>query len=217
MYNAGPQPSTLNHKVFIISEKDGTMLSIQTDPRVYGPEEDTYLLLEALTGEELSGRGLEIGTGTGIVALNVCHHFKTFTGTDINPHAVALAAKNAESNNIKNVHFHYSNLFSHLSGQFDVIIFNPPYVSVDEPITNVEDLSYHGGEDGRRTTDAFLRQFHSYLTSHGKVYLLQSSLSGIEKTVQFLEQNIYIPTILTRKRLFFEELVVFRITKGESP
>lgn len=184
-------------------------MHIYTDPRVYGPEEDTYLLLEVLENEELSGDGLEIGTGTGIIALHICHRFRTFTGVDINPWAVKLAEKNALYNHM-NVTFIVSDLFSQIYKPYDIIIFNPPYVPADEDIT-CENLSYHGGEDGRRIIDQFLSQFPAFLNPKGKVYLLQSSLSNIEETLTILTTTKFTATVIARKHLFFEELVVLRI------
>lgn len=204
----------LNHKVFITHKKRDTMLTIHTDPGVYGPEDDTFLLLEALRNEEFSGEGLEIGVGTGFIALHVCHHFKKVTGVDINPKAVELAVTNAHVNHIGNVHFFESDLFSRVEGAFDVIICNPPYVPADENVVSVEDVAYHGGEDGRQVIDKFLVQFPLYLTPEGKVYLLQSSLSGIEKTVSTLKKMGFSSVIIARQKLFFEELVVFKIKKG---
>ncbi len=191
------------------------MLTIHTDPQVYGPEDDTYLLLKALENEEFSGEGLEIGIGTGIVALNVCHYFTKFVGVDINPRAVELAEKNAHINQVENVQFFESDLFSHVDGTFDTIIFNPPYVPADEDVQMIEDLSYHGGEDGRQMIDQFLNQVQCYLKPDGKVYLLQSSLSGIEKTESLLEGMGFSFEIIGRQKLFFEELVVFKIYREE--
>ena len=191
------------------------MLNICCDPRVYGPEEDTYFFLETLRKGDLSGCGLEIGVGTGMIALSICHFFEGFTGTDINPKAVDLAKKNAQRNNIQNVKFVESDLFSTVSGTFDVIIFNPPYVPADESAKEIEDLSYHGGEDGRHVIDKFLSQFRKYLNPDGKVYLLQSSLSGIDETSTLLTEMGYTYEIVARKKLFFEELVIFRIQKEE--
>lgn len=187
---------------------------IHTDPHVYGPEEDSYLLLEALENEELSGNGLEIGIGTGIISLHVCHHFTTFTGVDISPRAVALAQKNAQQHSISTIQFFESDLFSNVTGTFDAIIFNPPYVPADEDIKDIEDLAYNGGENGRQTIDQFLSQVEKYLNPGGRVYLLQSSLSGIDVTCSPLKKN-YSFDIIARKKLFFEELVVFRIVKEE--
>lgn len=191
------------------------MLNVCCDPHVYGPEEDTYFFLETLRKDDLSGCGLEMGVGTGMIALSICHFFEEFTGTDINPKAVVLAKENAQRNNIQTVTFMESDLFSAVSGTFDVIIFNPPYVPADEPVKGIEDLSYHGGEDGRHVVDRFLSQFGKYLNPEGKVYLLQSSLSGIDDTSALLTRMGYTYEIVARKKLFFEELVIFKIQKEE--
>lgn len=189
---------------------------IHTDARVYGPEDDTFLLLETLQNEPLSGSGLEIGVGTGFIALHICKYFDIIIGVDINPHAVELAAKNARENNIGNVSFFVSNLFSAIRGTFDVIIFNPPYVPADEVITSIEDMSYHGGEDGRQVINQFLPEFPFYLNPGGTVYLLQSSLSNTDKTCETLRNMKFTHEILARKRLFFEELVVFKIRRNPN-
>jgi release factor glutamine methyltransferase len=189
------------------------MLTITTDPEVYGPREDTFLMLDALANEHLSGRALEIGVGTGVIALNVAHHFQEVEGVDIDPRAVTLAAQNAEKNLVTNVYFHCSDLFQSVTGTYDVIIFNPPYCPADEFLT--QDYACDGGPDGRRTIDLFLSQFQNFLNPGGKVYLLQSSLSDIEKTRTLLKTQNFDCTILARIPLFFEELVVVRIQHSE--
>ncbi|MBU7014777.1 MAG: methyltransferase [Theionarchaea archaeon] len=190
------------------------MFTITTDPEVYGPREDTFLLLDALVDEELSGRALEIGVGTGVITLNLAHRFQEMVGVDIDPRAVALAEYNAEENGVTNVQFHCSDLFSSVSGAFDVIIFNPPYCPSDE--LSIQDFSCDGGPDGRNTIDAFLSQFNGFLSPEGRVYLLQSSLSNLAQTRTYLEARKFDCTILVRTRLFFEELVVFRIQHSKS-
>jgi release factor glutamine methyltransferase len=191
------------------------MLTIHSSPHVYGPEDDSYLLLEALSGEPLSGHGLEIGTGTGIIALHVSSRFKEFTAVDINPRAVTLAVHNAQINAIDTVRFLEGDLFSGVSGTFDVIICNPPYVPADEPVETVEELSYHGGVDGRQFIDRFLHTMPLFLTPRGVVYLLHSSLAGIDKTLEILEKNGFSWEIIGRKKLFFEELVVIKVSREE--
>ena len=191
------------------------MFTIDCSPHVYCPDDDSYLLLEALSGEPLSGHGLEIGTGTGIIAIHVSGRFREFIAVDINPEAVALAGHNARINAIHTIQFLESDLFCGVSGTFDVIICNPPYVPADEPVETVEDLSYHGGPDGRRFIDRFLSTMPPFLTAHGVVYLLQSSLAGIDETVKKLERKGFSWKIIARKKLFFEELVVIKIFREE--
>lgn len=81
---------------------------------------------------------LDIGTGSGCIALSLAQHFPEaeVTATDINPTALKLAQHNAHQNNIKNITFVTSDLFENLSGQtFDLIVSNPPYI---DPIDKKE-------------------------------------------------------------------------------
>ena len=74
---------------------------------------------------------LDIGTGSGCIALAFAQHFPNahITAVDINPQAIKLAQKNAKQNNITNITFIKSDLFSNLDNQcFDVIVSNPPYI-----------------------------------------------------------------------------------------
>jgi release factor glutamine methyltransferase len=186
---------------------------IHTDPDVYGPREDTHFLLDTLENEHLSGAGLEMGTGTGFIAIHVSQKFDTITAVDIDKKAVELAVHNTLLNNVNNMRVVHSDLFTHIDDKFDVIIFNPPYVPCNEMYTPFN-VSYHGGEDGRRVIDAFIEQFPEYITPQGSVYLLQSSLCGIKKTRNAITQKGFEPSILGTKPLFFEKLVIFKITGG---
>ncbi|MGD2250927.1 MAG: methyltransferase [Candidatus Methanofastidiosia archaeon] len=186
---------------------------IHTDPDVYGPREDTHFLLDTLKNEHLSGVGLEMGTGTGIIAVHVSQKFDRITAADIDKKAVELAVHNSLLNNISNMHVVHSDLFTCIDDTFDVIIFNPPYVPCNEVCTP-GNVCYHGGDNGRKVLDAFIDQFPEYITPQGSVYLLQSSLCGIKKTYNLVTQKGFEPCILRTKPLFFEKLVIFKITGG---
>lgn len=74
----------------------------------------------------------DMGTGSGCIALALAKHFPNahITAVDINDQALSLAQQNAILNNIKNITFVHSNLFSQLLSniQFDLIVSNPPYI-----------------------------------------------------------------------------------------
>lgn len=78
---------------------------------------------------------LDLCTGSGCLALLIAHEFPNFTlhAADINPKALALAAKNKKKIGIKNVTFFEGDLFEAVPNQrYDLIISNPPYVSDTE-------------------------------------------------------------------------------------
>ena len=74
---------------------------------------------------------LDIGTGSGCIALSLAKAFDTahVTAIDINPQALKLAKQNAKYNELKNISFIESNLFDNIKDQtFDLIVSNPPYI-----------------------------------------------------------------------------------------
>ncbi|MCK9151025.1 HemK2/MTQ2 family protein methyltransferase [Methanobacterium alcaliphilum] len=185
-------------------------LKFQTCPKVYAPAEDTFLLADNLIlseGEVV----LEIGTGTGLIALTASKKASQVIATDINHHAVKCARANMELNDINNIKFHLGNLFQPVQNEkFDLILFNTPYLpsSKDEIVGDELDAAWDGGADGRRVIDLFLNEVKYYLNDGGRVQLVQSSLSDNEKTLERLEKMNFDVEITDSERFFFEEIVV---------
>jgi release factor glutamine methyltransferase len=115
---------------------------INTDDNVYIPAEDSYLLAENLLIKE--GQSvLEIGTGSGIVAMYASKLTDNITVTDINFDACELARKNFEENNIENIEILFGNLFEPVENRkFDVILFNTPYLPTEEDEVIDSNLNY---------------------------------------------------------------------------
>ena len=83
---------------------------INTDENVYVPAEDSYLLADNLEIE--NGQSvLEIGTGSGVVAMYASRLTDKITVTDINFDACQLAEKNFAENGIENIEVLFGNLF----------------------------------------------------------------------------------------------------------
>ena len=114
---------------------------------VYEPREDSFLLAEFVE-KESHGEVLDMGTGSGIQALLASRTAKAVTGVDIKKKAVKTAEINAKANGVKNVIFKQSDLFEHVSGHFDVIIFNPPYLP-EKKGPDEDSVHWAGGENGR--------------------------------------------------------------------
>ncbi len=178
---------------------------IKTSGKIYEPAEDTFLLISALQKMDLEGKDiLEIGTGSGIVALFLAKSAKKVLAIDINPEAVKCAKENAELNGIKNAEFLESDLFENVKEKFDLIVFNPPYLP-DEKIS--KDVALDGGKDGRKVIERFLKDAPKFLKSRGKIILLESSLSNYQKTLQYFKNA----KIITQQKFDWEELVVIEI------
>ena len=195
-------------------EHKGTKIS--TCKHVYEPSEDTFLLMDSLEYLNIKPKDtiLEIGTGTGIIAIHAAKHANHVTATDINPYALECAKKNA--NNIKNIQFIKSNLFAGINRKYNRIIFNPPYLPQEKSETSddIIDCAWNGGKDGRETTGKFLNQAPLYLKETGQILILDSSKSKYEKTLDTLKKNGFTAKIVKRTSLFFEELVVIQAKKN---
>ncbi|HDD31600.1 MAG TPA: methyltransferase domain-containing protein [Thermococcus litoralis] len=180
-------------------------LKIKLHPQVYEPAEDTFLLARNLKIKE-GDIALDMGTGTGIIALLMARKARFVLGVDVNPIAVELAKENAKLNGITNVDFLLSDLFQNVEGKFDIITFNAPYLpgKPEKPI----DLALVGGENGREVLDRFLEDFPNYLKKDGVVQIVQSSITGIEETIKKLESKGFSAEVTAKEKYFFEEIVV---------
>jgi methylase of polypeptide subunit release factors len=111
----------------------------------FGP--DTYRFARAVqhyvqTRQPVVSRAVDIGTGSGVGAILLAGLFPSAEvyGVDINPQALALAQANAQANACPQVFMRQSDLLQGVTGKFDLIIANPPY------LVDAAQRSYrHGG------------------------------------------------------------------------
>lgn len=183
---------------------------IDIDEMVYEPSDDTFLLFENLIIKP-EENVLEIGTGSGIIAIHASKIAKEVIATDINFNAIELAEKNLIANNIKNVQLVFGNLFEPVKNKkFDTILFNTPYLPTEECEVLEDNLNYafDGGLDGRKVIDMFLDEVKYHLNDKGKIQMIQSSLADIEKTISKLESLRFKTEIASSEKFFFEEIVL---------
>lgn len=181
-----------------------------THPKVYEPAEDTFLLAENVKAKR-TDEVLEIGTGTGIIAIIVSRMARRVIATDINDYAIKCAIKNVTNNKAFNIEIRKGNLFEPVKDEkFDLILFNTPYLptSDDEKIDDEINSAWNGGIDGRVIIDNFLDGLRDHLNEGGRVQMVQSSLSNIDKTLQKLEELGFKVGLTAKEKYFFEELVV---------
>ena len=188
---------------------------INTDDNVYVPAEDSYLLadnLEIKKGQSV----LEIGTGSGIVAMYASRLTDDITVTDINFDACELARKNFAENGIENIEILWGNLFEVVENKkFDVILFNTPYLPTedDEVLENTINYAFDGGLNGRKVIDLFLNEVGNHLNDGGIVQMIQSSLSGNDETLARLDELGFIAEIAASEHFFFEDITLINAYK----
>lgn len=180
-------------------------ISIAADPDVYPPSEDSILLIESLEvspGE----RVLEIGCGSGVVSLHCAANGCEVVCGDINPKAVDLAHRNASANAL-NVSIVETDVYSAVEGRFDTIVFNLPYLPVDDE----GDLAkaWSGGDDGMGPLPALLEGAPEHLNPNGRVVVVVSSLMDRGTLADVLAP--YSVSTLGEMHMFFETLSVLEI------
>ena len=182
-------------------------LKLKLHPQVYEPAEDTFLLAENLAVRK-GDIALDMGTGTGIIALLMAQKAEYVLGVDINPIAVRLARENAELNGIMNVDFRLSDLFENIDGKFDLITFNAPYLP-GKP-KELIDFALVGGVNGREVLDRFIEEVELHLKPGGSVQIVQSSITGVDETLQKLENAGFKAEVTAKKHVFFEDIILIR-------
>ncbi|ALM52999.1 peptide chain release factor N(5)-glutamine methyltransferase [Halomonas huangheensis] len=122
---------------YLTGEREFWGLALETSPCTLIPRPDTETLVEAaLTSTQAeSGELLDLGTGTGAIALAfACERPQwRVTGVDVSAEAIALAKRNAVRHNLE-ARFLVSDWFAAVDGQrFDLIVSNPPYIDAEDP------------------------------------------------------------------------------------
>lgn len=186
-------------------------------PEVYMPSEDTFLMAEHLDAKE-EETVLDIGTGCGLLGILAVNKARRVVAIDINPHALACAKFNAKLNHMSNkFDIILSDLFDgfKVDSKFDFIIFNPPYLPIDEMLKPKEWLNraWYGGSSGREIIDRFLNKVDEHVPKDGRVLLIQSSLSNPEESIKIFRQKGFETEAITEEALFFEKLVVIQAKK----
>jgi release factor glutamine methyltransferase len=121
---------------YILGEWGFRRLTLKVDRRVLVPRPETEVVvercLEHLRGLEAPSV-LDVGTGSGAIALAIAdeHRGARVTGIDVSSDALALARENAAATRLE-VAFEQRDLRHGLSGRYDLVVSNPPYVRADE-------------------------------------------------------------------------------------
>ena len=172
---------------YITNEQEFMGLSFYVDSDVLIPRQDTETLVEVLMEKAKKApfnRIIEIGVGSGCISISLAKFLEDveITGIDISKRALAIAEKNAISNNVQErIQWIHSDLLMDYTGdkKIDLIVSNPPYITTDdyhaldldvkghEPI-----LALEGGIDGL--------DFYRKITTQAKEYLTQGGMLAYE-------------------------------------
>jgi release factor glutamine methyltransferase len=177
---------------------------------LYLPAEDSYLMsrilkeqIPFLLEENKDLKFLEIGSGSGI-------HLETALNSGIKRENIFSSDINMDSVNHCNVlgfNCIHSDLFENINGEYDIIIFNPPYLPEDSREPKDSRLSTTAGNKGNEIIIRFLEEAKKYIKKDGKIFLITSSLS---KDVNFNKLG-YSSKEVGCEKLFFERLCIWEL------
>ncbi|MFJ8074469.1 HemK2/MTQ2 family protein methyltransferase [Streptomyces sp. NPDC096176] len=162
-------------------------------PGVYAPQDDTFLLADALDREPRLQPGtevLDVGTGTGALALAAARRGADVTAIDRSWRAVVATRINATLSR-RRVRVLHGDLLGPAAGRrFDLIVCNPPYVPAPQlrPPRRGAAVAWDAGHDGRAVLDRICDGVGELLRPEGVLLLVQSALSGVTPTLQRLER-----------------------------
>jgi len=156
---------------------------------------------------------LDMGTGSGVLAIIAARRSARVYATDISLEALATAILNAKINNVLDkITFLKGSLFKPLGNlRFSLILFNPPYLygtprsTYERAIVGDPYIIF-----------AFLKEARDYLLPNGRILMTYSTISSIKLLSHMLKLLHYKCDIVSHKRLPFETIFVLRLTLGED-
>ena len=154
--------------------------SFSISENVLDPRADTETLIDFVVKKPVKSV-LELGTGSGAIAITLACEWKEVqvTAIDISEDALSLAKINSEKFNVQNkVHFLKSDWFETVKGSFDLIISNPPYIGlIEQDKISAEVLKYDpkislfAGRDGLDAYKKIIPNLAKFLNPDGLVVL----------------------------------------------
>ncbi len=188
-------------------------ITIRTDRDVYEPAEDTELLIRSVRLHQ-GDRVLEIGTGTGVVAIHCARLGCRVTATDIQGSAVALARENAAANSVE-LELLQGDMFAPVKGVFDVVILNPPYLpTAPGDLTHTPlDGALDGGPDGTAVALRFIADLPRHLAKGGHAYMVISSLQEGARIRRSIHDRGLAARVVGTERFDLESISVLEVRR----
>ena len=209
---------------YIIGHAEFFGMQLKVDERVLIPRPETEELVDLILTEnpEKNLKVLDIGTGSGAIALALAKNRPVWSvaAADISQDALDLSLENANAQNL-NLSFIKSDCFSEISSKYDIIVSNPPYISREDQeevglnvLHSEPHLALFADEDGLAIYRRIAEDSKGYLNDGGKIYLEIGYKQGQSVPALFME-NLPEKRVRTLKDQFGQDRMVV-IDDGEN-
>ena len=200
---------------YLVGIKEFFSMSLNVTPATLIPRPETEgLVVRALDvwKEDFSGKAgmrvLDVGTGSGALAIALAYHMTDaiVTATDISQAALEIASGNVRKHALDGrIDLFRSDVLDHpdLSGSWDIIVSNPPYIREDEFDGLPDDVRLYeprqalvGGVTGCEIVQRLVQQASGSLTSGGWMFIEvgPSTVSAVEKIISDTTELVRAPT-----------------------
>ena len=184
---------------YLMGECEFMGYDFYVDERVLIPRQDTETLVEeALKVVKPEMKVLDMCTASGCIIVSIVHNIPEVEGTatDISKQALLVAKENAKLNQVS-VTFERSDLFDNVTGTYDVIVSNPPYIRTGEVVKLMPEVqefepmeALDGKEDGLYFYRKIIKECKAYLKPGGHIlfeigYDQGEAVSGLLKEAGF--------------------------------
>ncbi len=180
------------------------------DENTLDPRPDTELIIELALKHFPKYRAikiLDLGTGSGCILISLLSEFPNATGygVDLSFGAVKYASINAKNHNIDSrISFICSSWLDSISGKFDLIVSNPPYIknqivpTLSKEVRNHDPiLSLDGGKDGLTPYKIIFPKLKNFLNEGGKAlfeigYDQEKDVMRLAEESRFMQRSVHI-------------------------
>tara|TARA_Y100000389_G_scaffold149734_1_gene149161 strand:- start:66 stop:908 length:843 start_codon:yes stop_codon:yes gene_type:complete len=186
---------------YLINKKEFWKYEFYVNNNVLIPRPDTELIIEQVLNiysKESQIQCLDIGTGSGCILLSILKERTKFygTGIDISKKSIHISRLNRKRLNLNNrAKFFHSNVDNFRIGKYDLIVSNPPYISLkdikylEKDVVSFEPkLALSGGLDGFTEIKKVVKKARTLIKKNGK-FILEIGFNQKDRTKVILNNE----------------------------
>jgi len=159
-------------------------------------------------------RVLDLGTGSGVNAILAASRSTDVVAVDVNPDAVTCARHNAELNGVADrVTVLESDLFQHVEGRFDLVVFDPPF----RWFAPRDMFERSSADENYATLKGFFANVGDYLTDRGRILLFFGTSGDLAYLTHLGDRAGFRREVLRSRELVKDDLTVTYHTYGLTP